>query len=343
VENISHAVIGSAIAGLLPPGTHPAVAWGIVVGAEIPDIDIVIRFWRGQLGYLRNHRGPTHGLAVMPVWAAAITLVLGLIWPNAPLAQVFAWTLLGVFSHLLYDFTNDYGTQGLWPFSRRWIAMDLVPLSDVYLLGIIGVGWLLTAFMPAHRQLIFVVVWLVLVAEVGLRFVLRRRAARLVQERFNLPGDEGEAAPSGPGWRNEGVGIHPTLFSLNAWRYVVRAPGEYLVGMVWLRDGRVSEPHRARNNWDKVVQASLQSEIVTAFAGWVRQPRVAVERKEGKYLVRWSEMRYEGGGFSPFMAYAWLDESLKVLDEGLGKQRPEHMDREMLRQRLRQEMGSPES
>lgn len=342
MEPISHAVIGSAVAGLLPPGTHPAVIWGIIVGAEIPDIDIVVRFWKGPVGYLRNHRGPTHGLLVMPVLAAVITLVLGLIWRNAPLAQVYVWTLLGITSHVLYDFTNDYGTQGLWPFSRRWIAMDLIPISDVYVLAIIGAGWLISAFMPGHRQLVFVGVWVVLLAEVGLRFVLRRRAGRLVQEHFHLPEEDEEAAPSGAGWRKERVTIHPTLFSLNAWRYVVKAPGEYMVGMVWLRDGRVSEPHHARNNWDKVEKASLQSPIVSSFADWVREPRVEVERREGMFLVRWSEMRYEVGGFSPFTAYAWLDETLKMVDDGFGKQRPEQLDGKMLRHRLRQEMGSPE-
>jgi inner membrane protein len=279
----------------------------------------------------------------MPIFAAVITLVLGLIWRNAPLAQVYLWTLLGTLSHVLYDFTNDYGTQGLWPFSRRWIALDLIPITDVYIMAIIGAGWLIATLMPGQRQLIFAGVWLVLLAEVGVRFALRRRAARLVQARFNRSGAaEGEAAASGPGWRNQRLSIHPTLFSLNAWRYVVKAPGEYMVGMVWLRDGHVSEPHHARNNWDKVEKASLQSPLVSAFASWVRQPRVEVDRKEGMYRVRWSEMRYEVGGFSPFTAYAWLDETLNVVDDGFGKQRPEQMDGKMFRRRLRQEMGSAE-
>jgi inner membrane protein len=342
IDNLSHALIGSAVAALAPTGVQPAIVIGTLLGAECPDFDFVLRLFGGEVTYLKHHRGPTHGLVVLPVWAAAFAGLLHLIWPGTGFWPIFWWTLLGGLSHVVFDFGNDYGTKGLWPFSQRWIAFDIIPIVDVWMLGLIAVGWVVNWLSPGQRQAVFAVVWLGLTAYVVLRFWLRSRAWHLVVSQFDLEKPCGDAVPCGVHWRHERVTIHPTLLSLNAWRYVVQGEGEYLTGMVWLRQGRVSEPERARNEHDEIVLASLKSQVVTAFAGWVRRPRVSVERQEDLYLVRWTEMRYEAEGFAPFSAYAWLDKHLRLVDEGLGSKKPEQMDREAVRRRLRKEMGKEE-
>lgn len=343
MDPVSHAVIGSAVAAMVPDAAvHPAVIWGILIGSEIPDADIVIRHFKGPVTYLRNHRGPTHGMIVLFLHALAISGVLRLIWADVTFGTLYLWTLVGCFSHVLFDFGNDYGTQGFWPFSNRWVAFDLIPIVDVYLLGLVGGGWLFAWLSPVPRQSIFLVVWLLIAAYVALRYWLRLTAFRLVTGHFGLDPECGEYAPCGPQWTDQQVTIHPTLLSLNAWRYVVRARGEYLVGMVWLLGRRVSQPERARNEMDKIVKASLQAQIVTAFAGWARRPRVEVEKKDGFYHVRWSDMRYEVDGFSPFTAHAWLDNALSLVDEGLGAQKPDKLDSKAVKRRLLIEMGRHE-
>lgn len=310
-----------------------------MLGAEAPDIDFVVRYVKGSVGYLRTHRGPTHGLAMLPVFALIIAGGLKLLSPTAPFWQVFWFALLGSLSHLLFDFGNDYGTQGLWPFSPRRIAMDILPIIDLRLLGIIGAGWLLNALLVMDRATLFVGVWLVIAAYLVARYVQHRRAHAVVAARFHLDGECGEAAGCGEGWPGERVSIHPTLLSWNAWRYVIQQPGEFWTGLVWVRQGRVSEPERATNTYDQLVLAGMKSSVVTAFAGWARRPRVQVTQQDGLYEVRWTDMRYEVDGFSPFTAYAWLDEELKLVDEGLqGKQKPT-VDRAAMRRRLRREMG----
>lgn len=324
---------------MVPAGTHPAVVWGILIGAEIPDADFVVRLARGPVQYLRIHRGPTHGVVSLAVAAALITTVLRFIWPEVPFGTLFLWTMLGCISHTGSDIGNDYGTQALWPLSRRWIALDLIPIADVYLLGTIGAGWAVNALWPGHRQGIFAVVWMVITAYVVLRWYLRRRAWHLVKDQFDLSQPCGEVAPCGDHWTAERLTIHPSMFSLNAWRYVLQMPGEYIVGRVWVFDREVSRPERAENQYDRVVKASLKSQVVSIFRAWSRRPRVHVANREGLYQVTWSDMRYEVGGFSPFTAYAWLDEDLKLIDEGLGTQRPPKADLATIRWRLLYEMG----
>lgn len=339
IDNVSHAIIGSAVVALAPPDVAPAVAVAVLVAAESPDFDFVIRMAGGPVTYLKHHRGPTHGLVTLPLHAALIAGIIHLLAPGVGFWSLFWWALAGGLSHVLFDFLNDYGTQGFWPFSRRWIALDLIPIIDVWMLGLIGLGWGVHWAWPGHRQMIFVMVWLLLGGYVMLRFWLRRRAWRLVADRFDMEGACGEAVPCGPGWRQERLTIHPTLFSLVAWRYVAQRQGEYLTGMVWVHNSAVGDPERAENHHDRVVLASLKAQTVSAFAAWARRPRVTVEKQESLYLVRWTEMRYEVDGFSPFTAYAWLDDELKLVDEGLGSQKPANMDKDAVKRRLQKEMG----
>lgn len=272
MDPISHAAIGSAVAGLFPEGTHAAVCWSAVLGAESPDIDIVVHFVRGRVGYLRAHRGPTHGLVTLPLQALLIAVVLKLWNPGAPFGPLFGAALLGALSHVLLDFGNDYGTQGLWPFSPRRIAFDLIPIVDLGILAIIGAGWLANALLPAGRTAVFAGVWLALGLYVLVRLLLHRRAWDLVVEHLQPPADCGEAVGCGVGWPAQAVTVHPTLLSLNAWRYVAQQPGGFLTGMVWVHPGRVSRPAQAANRYDRVVLASLQAAAVTAFASWTRRP-----------------------------------------------------------------------
>lgn len=342
MDNISHALIGSALIALAPPDTPAPVLWAAVVAAEAPDFDIVIQWFGGRKAYLTQHRGPTHGLAVLPVWAVAIAGVFRLFAPEVGFGQLFWWALLGGLSHVVFDFGNDYGTKGLWPFSNRRIAMDFIPIVDLGLLAIIAGGWLVHWAWPGHRQPIFVFVWILIAAYNFARWVLRRRAWELVAAAYKLTGPCGDSVACGSGWRQEELTVHPTLLSLNAWRYVLEQNGEYLTGMVWVLSRRVGEPLRSRTDTGNIVLASTKSTLVSAFGDWVRRPRVTVERLDGRFKVNWTEMRYEVEGYSPFTAWALLDERLVLVDEGFGKQRPENMDRGALRRRLRLEMGKQE-
>jgi inner membrane protein len=324
---------------MAPPGTPAGIVWGTILAAELPDFDLVLRLFGGPVFYLRYHRGPSHGLITLPLQALAVAGLVVLFSPEVSFAAAFWWALLGGLSHVLFDFFNDYGTQGFWPFSSKWIAMDFVPIVDFGLIGLIAGGWLVHWLWPGHRQTVFAAVWLIIAAYMVLRYLLRKRAWKLVTEHFDLSGACGDAVTCGGGWRQERVTIHPTLLSLNAWRYVVQMPGEYLLGTVRLRQGKVGRPQKAENRHDAIVMAAMKSSVVTAFAGWVRRPRVTVEQKDDLYLVQWRETRYEVEGYTPYSAYAWLDQHLTLVDEGLGRQSPQEISAGAVRRRVRQEMG----
>jgi len=124
----------------------------MTLAAEAPDIDI---FWgfRGPLVGFEHHRGITHTLIAAPVLALVTTAVVWLIHkarrkPLKPGLPPPRWGLIWLFaliadlSHLLLDYTNNYGIRPFFPFNPRWYARSIVfiidPLIFLALLGAIG-------------------------------------------------------------------------------------------------------------------------------------------------------------------------------------------------------------
>jgi inner membrane protein len=138
-----------------------------VLAAEAADIDTL---WglAGPVEGLKHHRGITHTLIVVPVVAAA---AVGMVWvydrwwkrrrnrkantssqnTTAPLALRWGWlyltALIAALSHLLLDWTNNYGLRPFFPFNPRWYAGSFVFIAEPVLWALLIVAlvlpWLL--------------------------------------------------------------------------------------------------------------------------------------------------------------------------------------------------------
>ena len=129
----------------------------MVIAAEFPDIDTL---WSagGPLAGFEHHRGITHTFVAVPFEAAALTLGFYLYHrlrnkrtkaaPNWIL--LYAGTLLALLSHLLLDWTNNYGIRPFFPFNPRWYAGSFVFIVEPVLLGIL----ILALVLPALFALI---------------------------------------------------------------------------------------------------------------------------------------------------------------------------------------------
>lgn len=219
MDPISHALIGVAIGGLAGSDQAPAVYWGIVAGAVGPDCDIVVRWVRGRHAYLKAHRGPTHSPIGLVLLAAATALVLRLIWPDVALGAVFAWTLVGAVSHVAFDVLNAYGTQALWPWSQRRLALDILQIVELPLVVVFGLAWALAARDADAARTVWVVAWVIVVAYAGARALLHRRCLRAVQQRFAAE-------------RLRRVSVVPYLLGVIHWRYVVETDMRWYSGLV---------------------------------------------------------------------------------------------------------------
>ncbi len=113
---------------------HAALAWG-AVGGLLPDTDMALSL-AGPLAEWQYHRSLTHALWFGPVLGPVLGLA---VWRarsrrGATDEKPGPWIVLFVlalFTHPLLDLFTSYGTQLLWPFSRRRFALDAIAIVDL--------------------------------------------------------------------------------------------------------------------------------------------------------------------------------------------------------------------
>ena len=119
----------------------------MVLAAEVPDLDMLWSFigpHAGPIVAFQHHRGWTHTFLGAPLEAAILVSIFWLFhcWhaqnrpsakpPKAPVrwGLLFLFALLALLSHLLLDWTNNYGLRPFFPFNSRWYAGSFVYIFD---------------------------------------------------------------------------------------------------------------------------------------------------------------------------------------------------------------------
>src|SRR5438270_711740 len=150
----------------------------MALAAEIPDIDIV-NWLRGPVASFASHRGFTHSLLGVPLdAAAALAIIYGIhrlrqdrrkkteklasappdkepVVRARPLPRwglLFLFAGIAVLSHLLLDFTNQYGLRPFIPFSYRWYHWDIVSIVEPLITGAMLLGLILPALFRLIRD-----------------------------------------------------------------------------------------------------------------------------------------------------------------------------------------------
>jgi len=161
MEPLTHFLTGACIgrAGLNRKTACATVV--AVLAAEAADLDV---FWGfdGPVEELKRHRGITHTFLGAPFVAALIVVVIGLSYkalerrrarkraPSAsqdelppsrrkpPLRWIWLYTvgLIAAISHILLDWTNNYGVRPFFPFNPRWYAGSFMFIAEPVLWGL---------------------------------------------------------------------------------------------------------------------------------------------------------------------------------------------------------------
>lgn len=163
MEPVTHLLTGACIgrAGLNRKTAYATLA--AVLAAEAADLDVLWGF-AGPVEELKHHRGITHTFVAAPVVAA---VVVGVVWllhrwsesrrkrkqatvevdPRAPVRKtrqpvVWRWVygsaLAAALSHLLLDWTNNYGLRPFLPWNGRWYAGNLVFIAEPVLWALLA-------------------------------------------------------------------------------------------------------------------------------------------------------------------------------------------------------------
>jgi inner membrane protein len=140
MDNLTHTLTAVMLsrAGLNRLSPHATAL--IVLAANAPDLDILSGL-AGPAAELQYHRGPTHSLVGLPIVAILVTVLVRLVMrKNFSWGRVYLLSLAGVASNALFDLTNMYGVRLLWPFSERWFNADFIPIVDVWIWLLLGLG-----------------------------------------------------------------------------------------------------------------------------------------------------------------------------------------------------------
>ncbi len=227
MDNLTHSLTGLALARAGLNRFCPRATLLLVLSANAPDLDI-IGLYGGALRYLQVHRGYSHSLMGLPFMALlSVLVVAGIYRQKLPWLRAWALCGIGVGSHLLLDWTNNYGVRLLLPFSSRWFHLDLNSLYDGCILAIL----VFAAIWPHFARLVsreigsrgptgratamFALVFLVLF-DAG-RAILHQRAIAELQARLydDVPPLETSALPE--------------PFTPFRWTGIVETPSAYRV------------------------------------------------------------------------------------------------------------------
>ncbi len=179
MEPLTHFLTGGVIARTGLNRTSALATTTLVLAAEAPDIDVLASF-KGSVYAFAHHRGITHTFLGSPLVAA---LVVGTVYAGYRVAQflrkrypswklglrpagrkyhsnpprwgvLFALAWLAVLSHILLDYTNNYGVHPFSPFQNHWYSWDIVFIVEPVLYVILLGGLLLPAlFGLVHEEI----------------------------------------------------------------------------------------------------------------------------------------------------------------------------------------------
>jgi len=297
-----------------------------VLAAEAADLDVLWYFKSSIVGFA-HHRGITHTLVGIPFVAAIVLGFVYLLWlikrrrkhPPAgaakgpPLPSTPRWRLLYVyaliagFSHILLDFTNNYGVRPLEPFSYRWYSWDIVfifePLLYVFFLGGLAMSALFALIneeigarrKPRGRRGAIVALVL-MVALWGVRDYQHRRAVAALEARI-YHGAEPVRASAFPYYVNpfKWYGVVETE------KFYERVTVDSLTPEV---DPAARSETRYKPEETPVAQAARQTRLGRIYLDWAQYPMLEVEQVSGSvpglaqsirsgYLVRFYDVRFE--------------------------------------------------
>lgn len=282
----------------------------LTLAAEAPDLDVLAGF-RGRAFGWAHHRGFTHSFVGVPIDALAVVGFVYLIWrlrgrktndPNLPprWGLLFLYACLAGLSHILLDFTNNYGVRPFWPFSEKWFSWDIVfivePIMLVFLiLGLVApalfvlIDTEIGARRRAPRGRFAASLALLGIASLwGLRDYEHRRAVNALAARtYN------DAEPLR-------VSAYPRMIDPFHWSGVVETPAFFALAPVDSLSPEVDPEGRLeihpKPEETAITLAAKRSYLGRIYLDWAQYPITETEQlsppQEG-YIVHFIDLRYQ--------------------------------------------------
>ncbi len=159
MDPVTH-LLGGALAGALltpaaPAGRQRPLFQAALAGAlsgVFPDIDYLVLVGGDTLYMLNNHRGYTHSLLLLPLWATLLAWPLKRLSGNRlGLKDSLAIAALALTTHILLDLITPYGTRILMPLDVHPYTLNTTFVIDLPLTAMLALGTLLLCISRIPR------------------------------------------------------------------------------------------------------------------------------------------------------------------------------------------------
>lgn len=195
--------------------------WAGFAAAAFPDIDIITRLF-GTLAYLDMHRGITHSILLLPIWAYLLAISFSKLSRNKYHWKAFYLiSLLGIASHLAGDLITAYGTMVFAPFSIMKLSWPTTFIIDFYFSAIIILGIILFLSFRQYGKTIAITSLAMLISYVGYQGVLHNRAVQIAA-----------SYSKSKNIRVSEVYAMPQPLSPYHWKLIIKSEGKYLVSYI---------------------------------------------------------------------------------------------------------------
>ncbi|EKN65928.1 membrane-bound metal-dependent hydrolase [Neobacillus bataviensis LMG 21833] len=308
MDTFSHIVIGLGIGALaqIDPFVSEnqtlsqAVLLSTAIGSNAPDFDFIYRL-RGKGSYFRNHRGLSHSLPALPLWAILVSGLLYPFFPGIDFLHLFLWTLLAVILHVLFDLFNVHGTQILLPFSRKWFAFDAVPLIDPYMLVLHFLGFgLLLFYQPG---ITFLVIYLFTFLYLGIRAFFTSAAKRHLNHHF---------------MNAVRIKLIPQI-TLLKWDVIIETDEDFLFGVYSEKSLAIEHTLSKKNDFPVLVSESRMDQSISDFLACTTFAYPFVDVRKNGYFIYWKDLRFRTKKFFPYLAIQFISSDFKHKNSYIGK------------------------
>ena len=312
----------------------------MTLAAEAPDLDVLARF-HGSVFSFAHHRGFTHSFLGLFVVSAVVVGFMYVVWrlrgrktndPNLPprWGLLFLFAYIAGLSHILLDFTNNYGVRPFWPLSEKWYSWDIVFIAEPVLWAVLVLGLVVPGLVGLINQeigikqkgprgrvaascalLAMVLLWLV-------RDYEHRRAINALRARTY---EQEEPIR---------VGAYPTYINPFKWHGVVETRSLFALADVRSLGPEVdptgSMEVRYKPEETPVTLAAKRTYLGRVYLDWAKFPITETDKTAKGYVVHFYDLRFEqafaSSGRRPLSAGVVLDGNLNVVTEFMGIAQP---------------------
>ncbi|WP_282171764.1 metal-dependent hydrolase [Cytobacillus firmus] len=185
MDTITHTLFGLSLYGAvdkqrMDKNSRKAYLLTAVGASQIPDIDVISRFWDTEGLYQMWHRGITHSVFLTPVWALLFLLLSFLLF-RVKDKKLFLLGWLAVFIHNTSDLFNAWGTGYLEPFSAIRVTFGTIPIVDLVFWIIMVAAYIFTKRNKSKSPYYFKMAW----AFMLLHVVIQSTQGYLIYKQYN--------------------------------------------------------------------------------------------------------------------------------------------------------------